>query len=305
MAVSINGTNGITFNDGTSFSSAEGLGMRNRLINGAMAVDQRNAGASHTLTAGSNVYGVDRWFTLATGANATGQRVTGAATNTYRYQITGAASISALTFVQRIEAINSADLAGKTVTLSFDMANSLLTTVRVRLSYAGGTDNWALTTTDFLDTNVTITSTVTRYSVSVAVPAAATTGIQVLFSVGAQTSGTWTIGNAQLEVGNAASPMERRPIGTELALCQRYYWASSTDHTYGSPGSTYQSSYTATNPVTMRSLATYTFGTPTANTGVSSASIAAVDATTYKVFLQASVAGNARYAAPFTASIEL
>jgi hypothetical protein len=240
MAVSINGTNGITFNDGTSFSSAEGLGMRNRLINGAMAVDQRNAGASHTLTAGSNVYGVDRWFTLATGANATGQRVTGSAANTYRYQITGAASISALTFVQRIEAINSADLAGKTVTLSFDMANSLLTTVRVRLSYAGGTDNWSLSTTDFLDTNVTITSTVTRYSVSVAVPAAATTGIQVQFSVGAQTSGTWTIGDAQLEVGNAASPMERRSIGTELALCQRYY---QTGHAAVYGGTTAASSF--------------------------------------------------------------
>ena len=31
-------------------------------------------------------------------------------------------------------------------------------------------------------------------------------------------------GNIQLEPGPVATPFEQRPIGTELALCQRYYW---------------------------------------------------------------------------------
>jgi hypothetical protein len=40
--------------------------------------------------------------------------------------------------------------------------------------------------------------------------------------VGAQTSGTWVIGNVQLESGSVATPFERLPIGETLMLCQRY-----------------------------------------------------------------------------------
>ena len=40
----------------------------------------------------------------------------------------------------------------------------------------------------------------------------------------AQTTGaTWYITGVQLEVGSVATEFERRPYGTELALCQRYY----------------------------------------------------------------------------------
>jgi len=65
---------------------------------------------------------------------------------------------------------------------------------------------------------------VTRYQAQITVPAAATTGIEILFTVGAQTSGTWTIQNAQLEAGSSPTPFEQRPIGMELGLCQRYYY---------------------------------------------------------------------------------
>jgi hypothetical protein len=37
-------------------------------------------------------------------------------------------------------------------------------------------------------------------------------------------SGTATLGNVQLEFGSRATPFEQRPIGVELALCQRYYY---------------------------------------------------------------------------------
>ena len=43
--------------------------------------------------------------------------------------------------------------------------------------------------------------------------------------------GTRTLQNVQLEAGNAPTTFEYRPIGTELALCQRYYQAGATKST--------------------------------------------------------------------------
>jgi hypothetical protein len=47
-----------------------------------------------------------------------------------------------------------------------------------------------------------------------------TANVEVEFTA---SGGTRTLQNVQLEAGNVASAFERRPIGTELALCQRYY----------------------------------------------------------------------------------
>ena len=86
-------------------------GFKNRIINGAMALDQRNAAASQTFTAaGALAYSVDRWYGYCTGANVTGQQVAGSTTPTntqFRYKFTGAASVTAVGFGQRIEQKNS------------------------------------------------------------------------------------------------------------------------------------------------------------------------------------------------------
>ena len=61
MSVIINGTDGVTFND-TSLQGAASSPyvLKNRIINGAMVIDQRNAGAS--VTTNNNIaYGLDRW----------------------------------------------------------------------------------------------------------------------------------------------------------------------------------------------------------------------------------------------------
>jgi len=201
---------------------------RNRAINGNMATDQRNAGAAQTITAAAALaYTVDRWYAYCTGANVTGQQVAGATANQYRYRFTGAASVTAIGFAQRIEAINSADLAGTTATLSVDLANSLMTTVTWTAYYANTTDTFGTlaspTVTSIATGTFTVTSTVTRYNAQISIPSAATTGLQIVLSVGAQTSGTWTIGNVQLEPGSAATPYERQIYSDQLAQCQRYY----------------------------------------------------------------------------------
>ena len=213
----------------TGETSSGLYGFKNRIINGAMVIDQRNAGASQTITAAAALaYTVDRWYTYCTGANVTGQQVAGATTSQFRYRFTGAASVTTIGFGQRIEQKNCYDLNGTTATLSVDLANSLLTTITWTASYATTTaDTFGTlaspTVTQIATGTFTVTSTVTNYNAQISIPAAATTGIQIVFTVGAQTSGTWTVGNAQLEKGSTATSFDYRSYGTELALCQRYY----------------------------------------------------------------------------------
>jgi len=209
---------------------------RNRLINGAMQIAQR--GTSATVTAGTTVPTastgyptVDRWYVYSTGANITAAQVTGSGAVRNRLQITGAASVTAVGIGQRIEALNSYDLAGSNTTLSVDLANSLLTTVTWTAYYATSTDTFGTvgtaTRTQIATGTFTVSSTVTRYSVNIAIPAAATTGVEIVFTVGAQISGTWSIGNVQLESGLVNSTFEQRSYQQELSLAQRYYQKTS------------------------------------------------------------------------------
>lgn len=212
----------------SSLNGGQLAGMRNRIINGAMAIDQANGGASQVITAGAALsYTVDQWYAYCTGANVTGQLVQGANAGLFRYRFTGAAGVTSIGFGQRIEQANTADLAGQVVTLGVDLANSLLATVTWTAFYANTADTFGTlaspTRTQIAAGTFTVDSTVRRYSTQITIPAAATTGIEIVFTVGAQTSGTWTIGNAQLELGSIATPFERRSFGLELALCQRYY----------------------------------------------------------------------------------
>jgi hypothetical protein len=215
----------------SSVNSGPISGTRNRIINGSMVIDQRNAGVSTTfIAAAAAQYSVDRWYGYCTGANVTGQRITTVGVQTgglYTYKFTGAASVTGIGFGQRIESYNSIDLAGSTATLAVDLSNSLLTGVGWTAYYANSTDTFGTLAspnkTSIASGTFTVGATTSRYSASISIPAAATTGIEVIFTVGAQTSGTWTISNVQLESGPVATPFERRSYGQELALCQRYF----------------------------------------------------------------------------------
>jgi hypothetical protein len=206
--------------------------LRNRIINGNMYVAQRATSA--TVTAGTTVPTastgypcVDRFFVYSTGANVTAAQVAGSGSNRNLLQITGAASVTAVGVGQRIESLNSYDLSGKTCTLSVSLANSLLTTVTWTASYATTTDTFGTigtpTKTQIATGTFTVNSTLTRYSTSISVPAAATTGIEILFTVGAQTSGTWQVDDVQFEEGSIATPFERQNFTNQLAQCQRYF----------------------------------------------------------------------------------
>ena len=60
MSVVVDGSNGLIFNDAsTQTTAATGFGFKNRIINGAMMIDQRNAGSATANTI--NGYTLDRW----------------------------------------------------------------------------------------------------------------------------------------------------------------------------------------------------------------------------------------------------
>lgn len=221
-------------------TSGSGLtGFRNRLINGDMRIDQRRSGAAQTFTAAAALaYSVDQWYGYCTGANVTGQQVAGASNDQYRYQFTGAASVTAIGFGQRIEALNTYDLNNQTVTLSVGLSNSLLTSVGWEVFRATTTADTfgslaSPTVTSIASGTFTVNSTFSTYSAQISLPSAAITGLEIRFTVGAQTSGTWVIGNAQLELGSSATTFERRPYNFELAECSRYcpaFVASAANH---------------------------------------------------------------------------
>lgn len=220
------GTGSTTALTASSINGGQLAGLRNRTINGDMRIDQRNAGASQTITAGTsnltNAYTVDRFYAACTGANVTGQRVTGTSPDQYAYQFTGASSVTAIAFGQRYEATNVYDLASTTATFSVRLANSLLTTVTWTAYYPGSADTWSSRTSIATGT-FTVSSTPAKYSVQISLPSNVTTGLEIELTVGAQISGTWTIAEWQLENGSTATPFERRPVGLELELSQRYY----------------------------------------------------------------------------------
>ena len=263
------------------------FGFKNRLLNAQMQIAQRatsgTSGAAVPTTA-PTYPSVDRWYAYATGATVTVARVAGSNANQFNLQATGAASVTAVGIGQRIEQLNSYDMAGSTATLSVNISNSLLTTVTWTANYATSADTWSAKTQIATGT-FTVTSTLKNYSAQISIPAAATTGIEILFTVGAQTSGTWVIGNVQLEKGSVATAFDYRSYASELALCQRYYWKSvatgaGMSYGIGVSESTFFSGCIV-NPVPMRTTPSHNFANLSGFDGTSARTVSGVRSPVY------------------------
>ena len=156
---------------------------RNKIINGDMRIDQRNAGASVS-TASVNPYTVDRWQVVSSPASKfTAQQNAGSVTPpagfTNYLGITSSSAYSSASgdlmyILQNLEGYSVADLGfgtvnAKTVTISFKVYSSLTGTFGACLRNYGGTRSYPFT--------YTISSANTWTSVSVTIPG--------------DTSGTW------------------------------------------------------------------------------------------------------------------
>lgn len=241
-------------------------GARNRIINGDMRIDQRNAGASVTLTATG--YTVDRWGVAITQTSKLSvQRNAGSVTPPVGFtNYLGVTSLSAYTVVssdvfslyQPIEGFNFADLAfgsanARSITISFWVRSSLTGTFGGSIRNGNGNRSYPFSYT------ISASNTWEQKTVSIAGDTTGTwltsndVGAYLHFNLGAGstysgTAGSWQAGDSwsatgatsvvgtngatfyitgvQLEPGSVATPFERRSYGQELMLAQRYYQKS-------------------------------------------------------------------------------
>jgi hypothetical protein len=253
------GAGGITFSDGsTQTAAASPYVLKNRIINGDMRIDQRNAGAS--VTSG---FPVDRFQVYSTQSSKwTAQQSTTAPTGfTNSVIITSSSSYSPISsdyfsYTTRIEGFNVADLDwgtanAKTITVSFWVRSSLTGT------WTGALHNNAFNRVYPFSYTISSANTWEYKTVTIAGDTTGTwltnnsVGIEIgfAFSVGSSglgTAGAWTntasifgatgqtnllgtngatfyITGVQLEQNTSATPFERRLYGQELANCYRYF----------------------------------------------------------------------------------
>jgi hypothetical protein len=216
MSVILNGTNGIVFNDGTSQTTSAYTGFRNRIINGDMRIDQRNAGASvNTTTTATNVYTLDRWaYIVSATSKFTVQRDAGGITppagftNYLGCTSTAATSVGSSDYFQinqSIEGFNIADLSwgtanAKTITLSFWVRSSLTGT------FGGSLRNSAIDRSYPFSYTISSANTWEQKSITIAGDTSGTwlttngIGIRLAFGLGmgstfSGTAGAWATGN--------------------------------------------------------------------------------------------------------------
>jgi hypothetical protein len=237
---------------------------KNRIINGAMMIDQRNAGASVTPTDGQ--YCLDRWKAGVSAASKFSVQQSSTAPSGFGFSmlVTSLSAYSVGTndnfeMFQLIEGFNTADLAwgtasAQSITISFWVRSSLTGT------FGGSVQNSAFNRSYPFTYTITSANTWEQKSVTIAGDTGGTwigatngTGLVLCIGLGAGsgrsgTAGSWAsatyynatgatsvvgtngatfyITGVQLEKGSTATSFDYRPYGTELALCQRYYQLS-------------------------------------------------------------------------------
>lgn len=213
------------------------LGFRNKIINGGMRIAQRGPVA---LSASANTtFFADRWTVQASGGSGLGGNGAAAANSGFASGVYGGAlganwTTATMKFQTRLESNDTIDLSRVTtaITVSGRVLHNVgsTRTMQVVLSKPTTTaDTFSALTTLYTSSTFTVAdSTTTSFSVTFTLTAAqAALGLHVSIEDTATSSATgknFGVGDVQLEAGSVATPFEYRPYGTELALCQRYYF---------------------------------------------------------------------------------
>jgi hypothetical protein len=283
-------------------SDSQYTGFKNRIINGAMVINQR--GWSGNVT-NNNDYTLDRFqgvlsvtskfsVSQSTSVYPTGFNFSLLATSQSAYTV---GSAEQFILKHNIEAYNTNDFnwgtaSASTVTLSFWVRSSLTGTFGGALFNSNGSRSYPFTYT------ISSANTWEQKTITIAGDTSGTwagtngVGISVSWGLGvgstlSGTAGSWSgnyyasatgatsvvgtsgatfyITGVQLEKGSTATSFDYRPYGTELALCQRYYYSIGGENLYQTAG--VGQAYSTTNlnsivvpfPVNMRTIPTFSY----------------------------------------------
>jgi len=186
MAMTLDGSNGVTFNDASlQGAAASPYVLKNRIINGAMVIDQRNAGAS--IASPADQYTLDRWSSRQSGGGVASIQQSSVVPNGFikSLLLTVTTADSSVTGTDRyfisqaIEGFNIADFgygtaSASTVTLSFWVRSSVTGTYGGAFQNGDGDRSYAFT-----------------YTIS-----AANTWEQKTVTIAGDTTGTWNTNNS-------------------------------------------------------------------------------------------------------------
>ena len=202
-------------------------GFRNAIVNGDFRIWQRGT----TVTPASGYgYTADRWQTYAYAASATTVTRTAFAAGTTlgNYQPQHHARINstaaAMFFEQKIE--NVSTFAGQTITISFYARHQTATTVPIYIEQNFGTGG--STTVSVTGNTFSIGTSWQRYTYTVTMPSLSgktigTSSFVDMYIFSGAVNNYLDLWGFQVEQGSQVTPFEQRHLGTELALCQRYY----------------------------------------------------------------------------------
>jgi hypothetical protein len=307
-AVTVAADQSVTFAQAANLPNT--FGFKNRIINGGMVIDQRNAGASVTPISGQLI--TDRWkYGSSQTSKFTSQQSTTAPTgfiNSLLFTSSSAYAVLAADIFgvsTAIEGLNVSDLAwgtasAATITISFWVRSSLTGT------FAGVVKNSASSRSYPFTYTISSANTFEQKSVTIAGDTTGTwlttngIGLTVIFSLGtgstySGTAGAWVgsdiwgvtgatnvvgtngatfyITGVQLEKGSTATSFDYRPYGTELQLCQRYFETGSLWREGTNATSGNFCVFSETFKVQKRSNATFVYGNVVAaNANISSIS---------------------------------
>jgi hypothetical protein len=308
--------------------SPQYTGFRNAIINGNFDIWQR--GTSHsTFGYGS----ADRWNNLLLGGStctmsrqsfSLGQTdVPSEPTYFCRMTVSSSAGAgSGVSLAQNIEDVRT--FAGQPVTVSFYAKADASRPIAVELGqYFGAAGSPSATVQAAVVSKTTLSTAWQKITVTGTMPSISgkTLGtdnlnflyLNIWFDAGSifnartdtlgQQSGTFDIAQVQVEAGAVATPFERRPIGTELALCQRYYQTGNARMLTYQLANTFFD-YQRPLVVTMRSAPVITFSSTTF-TNASEISTNNILADSFNPSARATSNGTAAFTTAFQASSEL
>jgi hypothetical protein len=208
----------------TSLNGGPLSGFRNQIINGDFRVWQR--GTSNTAQPDAGYFSADRW--RMSGQTTLDRRTNGPAGFAYVGRVRRASGARQLQYGIEVEEAANSYPDGAVYTLSY-WCDQTIDTVNARFASGMGAAAIGTITTDAAIAGET-SNGFTHYSHRVTIGAHDNSPGVLFFLF--QHSADYQITGCQLEPGPVATPFEYRPYGTELALCQRYFFRASDKYLY-------------------------------------------------------------------------